>query len=214
LVYWDQYTDAFLVCFGRPAHVEDGEMMAKLRKLVQPSTISVAEHTTNFELIVKDLHVTKPDAELIPIYIRSLHSQSLRYVLLAIRLADANNNTATLSSIMQNAQDMQQENDNFPAFQHMDHTMDDPYPTQQQAAPNDSNAMEYQFNYVRGQYRNNKDRNATHQGRYHNQQKHHNFNSSGSTNHKMAWTDDGKPICDYCDKVGRKTTKCFENRRD
>jgi hypothetical protein len=79
LVNWDQYTNALLIRFGRPAHVEDGETMAKLRKLVQPSTISVAEHTTNFELIVKDLHVTKPDAELIPIYIRSLHSQSLRY---------------------------------------------------------------------------------------------------------------------------------------
>ncbi|SAM08984.1 hypothetical protein [Absidia glauca] len=214
LVDWDQYTNALLIRFGRPAQVEDSETMAKLRKLMQPSTVSVAEHTTIFELIVKDLHVTKPDAELIPIYIRSLHSQSLRYVLLAIRLAGANNNSTTLASIMQNAQDMQQENDNFPAFQHMDHIMDGPQPPLQQATHNNTNNMDYQFDYVRGQYRNNRDCNASHQGRHHNQQKRHNSNSSGSANHKMAWTDDGKPICDYCHKVGHKTTKSFKNRRE
>ncbi|SAL98879.1 hypothetical protein [Absidia glauca] len=214
LVDWDQYTNALLTRFGRPAHVEDGETMSRLKKLVQPPTVSVAEHTTNFELIVKDLHATKPDAELIPIYIRSLHSQSLRYVLLAIRLAGANNNSTTLASIMQNAQDMQQENDNFPVFQHMDHIMDDPQPTQQQATHTNSDTMDYQFDYVRGEYRNNRDRNASHQGRHKNQQRRHNPNASGSANLKMAWTDDGKPICDHCNKVGHKTTKCFKNRRE
>ncbi|SAM08092.1 hypothetical protein [Absidia glauca] len=166
----------------------------------------MALHVADFDNMVGDFNTMKKNSDLIGIFIRSLHSETLKYLLFA-QVKAVNESDVTLEHAMNKTQELEDNVLDHPSlsFSHEGDSYNQ-LPPDEDSVVASHDSMDFEMGHIRrGNNNNNYTKSRQHDSK---QQSSHSYQQ-----HKYAYTNDGRPICDFCQIPGHLTKRCRNNPR-